>query len=125
MVPARVVQKGTLRAIVQPFVHGRLLEKKDLLNPHVYQQYQGIMQMHQTMIEAGHAPLDLAGALGLLRGQLDNLFLLNDGSVKIIDTLLIDVRGLGLLGKLLKPLASLVILWQNCIIHSYSMYRSR
>ena len=121
MVPVRVatLNDGSRKALIQPFVSGRVLSKKDLADPGILKGFQGVMGRHTNMTEAGFCPLDLAGGFGFLSGTLSNLYLLDDGSVKVIDTLLIDLRGTGIWQYALAPLANLAIRRQEAIIRTY------
>lgn len=103
----RVVQTpdGRHQAEIQPYVDGgRYLSKRDLSDPAIRHQFDGLMERYNAFVAAGHAPIDLIGEGGVLRRRLSNVFVLKNKSLKIFDITIMDTRGLGMWHVLFAPI---------------------
>jgi hypothetical protein len=98
-------------ALVQPFVRGRFLRKEDLTGPAIAKQFRDIAARHENLMSAGYVGVDLMSGFGFLSGTLRNVFLLEDGSVSVIDVMLVDM--------LYKPLCRFVMWRQEKIMRRY------
>lgn len=78
-------------ALIQKFVRGRILRKTDMTHPVITQQFRDLIARHEKLVEEGYAGVDLMSGIGFLFGIACNIFLLEDGSIKVIDVMLIDM----------------------------------
>ncbi len=102
---SKTVTHGGRTLLFQPFVKGVPLRREHLADAAVRKQFNDIVQRHVAMVQAGHPPVDLLGQLGLFSCCLSNIFLLENGTLRMIDTMLMDPENLGFLTPLLRPLA--------------------
>ena len=88
----RVVEspKGEI-ATIQPYIKGCYLSKKELQNEAIKVQFQDMITRYETMLAAGYL-VDLIGQGGVLRRRLSNILVLGDGSLRLFDAGLADMR---------------------------------
>jgi hypothetical protein len=88
----RIVTNGKGKiALVQPYIEGHYLSKGDLLDASVRTQFQELMRGHASLVAAGYE-IDLIGQGGVLRRRLSNVLVLPDGSLKLFDATVVDMR---------------------------------
>jgi len=105
----RVVEssKGEI-ATIQPYIKGHYLSKSDLRNEAVKAQFQDMVTRYETMLAAGYL-VDLIGQGGVLRRRLSNVLVLPDGSLKLFDAGLADMRKISSSKCLARLIAKLVL----------------
>jgi len=93
MVPTRIATRadGKRPVLIQPFVHGRILEKSDLKNPALAQQYRDIINRHRRLLEDGHPAIDLMSGIGFLLGKPRNIYLTDEGMLRLIDVTSVEM----------------------------------
>jgi hypothetical protein len=121
LVPTRILRsfRGGRIAKMQPFVHGRPLRLSDLKDAKVAHQFRELLSRHKELLDVRREEIDFMGGRGALTGVLTNIFLTNEGSVRIIDALLISAPGALFWNVPLRLLRSLITLRQSAIIRRY------
>ncbi|MFZ2555245.1 MAG: hypothetical protein WAZ27_00245 [Minisyncoccia bacterium] len=82
--------KGEI-ATIQPHIKGNYLSKEDLQNKAIGAQFQDLVTRYETMLAAGYV-VDLIGQGGVFQRRLSNVLVLGDGSLKLFDAGLADMR---------------------------------
>lgn len=75
---------------IQPRVVGHYLCKNDLRSPKIREQFKEILECHRRLKDAGYPDVDFVGQGGIFSRRLSNIFVLDDGSLRIIDASLLD-----------------------------------
>ena len=78
-------------ATIQPYITGHYLSKKDLRNDSTKLRFQEMVTRYDRMVAAGYE-VDLIGQGGVLRRRLSNVLVLPDGSLKLFDATVADIR---------------------------------
>ena len=83
---------GKTIAAMQPAVTGHYLGKADLADSNIKRQFDDFVARYESMIRAGHAPVDLIGQGGVLRRRLSNVLVTEDKRLKLFDASLLDTK---------------------------------
>ena len=75
---------------IQPRVTGHYLGVVDMKEPQIAAQFKNIVEAYRKLKEAGYPEIDLMGQGGAFSRCLSNIFVLPDGSLRIIDASLLD-----------------------------------
>jgi hypothetical protein len=109
--------------LIQPYITGNPIRRSHMADPNAQRQFREIVFQYHAMKREGIPPIDLIGGTGLLHSELSNVFLLNDGRVRIIDMTLIDTEGLGSLAIAVSgPITAYAIRKQERLINNLLSY---
>lgn len=120
LLPTKLVvsEDGRRYAKLQPRIVGRKLKKKDLKNSRVKEQLAQIRERRHGLL-AQDIDIDLVGGLGFITGSFSNIFILPDGTLRIIDSLLISIPWHSPLGPVARFICRVVILRQDMLFSEY------
>ena len=111
--PTRIVQSATGElATVQPYIRGHYLSKKDLQNEAIRAKFEDMVTRYETMLATGYL-VDLIGQGGVLRRRLSNVLVLPDGSLKLFDAGLADMRKIGSATLIARFVTNMGLKWQR------------
>ena len=102
--------KGRI-ATIQPYVTGRYLSKEDLKDATIKSRFEELVRRYKALQDAGYE-VDLIGHGGVFRRRLSNVFVLGDGSLKLVDATIIDMKKYDSIMYAIQLLGNLILKWQ-------------
>jgi hypothetical protein len=76
---------------VQPKINQRYLTINDMQNPSIRAQFMDLIHKYNELVSKEKIELDLTGQAGLFKQRLSNIFITDNGELKIIDATLLNV----------------------------------
>jgi hypothetical protein len=83
---------GKTIAAIQPAIAGHYLRKSDVADFDIKRRLDDFIGRYESMIKAGHAPVDLIGQGGVFRRCLSNVLVLEDKRLKLFDASILDTK---------------------------------
>jgi hypothetical protein len=104
---------------IQPKVTGKYLYKEDLSDPVILGQFKEIMAAYYGLIAAGNEQIDLVGNGGIFKDCLSNIFVTPNKELVIIDTTLLEFKGIGIFYIVFYFILHLAIWRNNMVIKNF------
>ena len=109
---------GRRTVVIQKKVRGRDLVKNDLRDPVLRDQFNEIVRRDRSMISEGYAVVDLIGQAGFFTRKICNIWVIDD-TLRVIDSSLVELRGVPILSALSPLVSKLWLLRQDALIEDF------
>ncbi len=104
---------------IQDFIKGEMLTKRHLKDSRVREQFKGLLVGMRQMTKAGYPEMDLMGNRGIFVSRLSNILVDQQGSLRIIDTTLLESKSVGPWGYLFEVFLPLAKVRQKYLIYKF------
>lgn len=113
-----VSEDGLRYGKLQPRIEGKKLKRADCKDVRIREQLVEIQQRRHGLV-AQDIDIDLVGGMGFITGTFSNIFVLSDGTLRIIDSLLISIPWHSPLAWASRFICRVVMLRQDVLFSEY------